>query len=268
MTPILMYHSISSNASRRFRPFTVRPERFKEHVQYIRDEGFSALTVSELIRMRAAGPDASPENAIVLTFDDGFADFHETALPILTQYGLTATLYVVSGHLGGTSHWLDRAGAGSRPLMSWSQLSEIVKSRIEIGAHTVSHPALDTLSLGRAKEEIVSSKRHLEDGLGVEVKSFAYPYGYYSKAVRDLVVSAGYTSACAVRYATSSSDDDRFALCRHIVRHDADISHLGSLLANKMPSVRIVYDRLRSEAWTCLRHALYRERHLAGDHSE
>jgi peptidoglycan/xylan/chitin deacetylase (PgdA/CDA1 family) len=251
-----MYHSISASELRRFRPFTVQPERFEEQARYIRDEGYSALTISELIRMRDAN--ALPEKAVVLTFDDGFADFHETALPILVRYRLMATLYVVSGYLGRTSEWLDYADAKSLRLLSWPQLAEIEKNGIEIGAHTLSHPPLDTLPLGRARDEIVLSKRHLEDRLGVDIKSFAYPYGYYSKSVRDLVVSAGYTSACAVRYAISPPDDDRFALCRHIVRHDADMAYFEALLAGKASRVRAIYDRLRSQTWKCMRQTLYR----------
>jgi peptidoglycan/xylan/chitin deacetylase (PgdA/CDA1 family) len=252
--PILMYHSISASASRRLRPFTVQPERFEEQARYIRDRGYSSFTVTDLVRMRDAG--TLPAKAVVLTFDDGFADFYETALPILTQYRLTATLYVVSGYVGSTSRWLEHAGTQSLRFLSWSQLDEIEENGIEIGAHTISHPALDTLPIGRARDEIALSKRHLEDGLGVGINSFAYPYGYYSQAVRDLVVSAGYTSACAVRYSMSPPHDDRFALCRQFVRHDADMPYFEALLAGKEPRVWTIYDRLRSQTWRCMRQAL------------
>ncbi len=249
-----MYHSISASTPRRLRPFTVQPERFEEQARYIRDQGYCSVTVTDLVRMRDEG--ALPDKVVALTFDDGFADFYETALPILTKYRLTATLYVVSGYVGNTSRCLDHAGAQSLRFLSWSQLAEIEAHGIEVGAHTISHPALDTLSIGRAREEIVLSKRHLENGLGAKINSFAYPYGYYSQVVRDLVVSAGYTSACAVRYATSSSHDDRFALCRQFVRHDADMSCFEALLAGKGQRVRTIYDRVRSQTWRCVRQAL------------
>jgi peptidoglycan/xylan/chitin deacetylase (PgdA/CDA1 family) len=137
------------------------------------------------------------------------------------RYGLTATLYVVAGCIGDTSRWLEREECRSLPMLSWSQLLDIAKSGIEIGAHTVSHPSLDTIRLSQAQVEILQSKCSLEDGLGISVESFAYPYGNFSRAVRDLVVAAGYASACAVRYATSSSLDDRFALSRHLSDFDA-----------------------------------------------
>jgi peptidoglycan/xylan/chitin deacetylase (PgdA/CDA1 family) len=227
---ILTYHSVAPTAPRRFRAFCVHPQNFEDQVRHIRASGYSALTVSELVRLRAAG--AVPEKSVVLTFDDGFADFHTVVLPVLLRYGLTATLYVVAGCIGVTSRWLEQE-CRSLPMLSWSQLLDIAKSGIEIGAHTMSHPSLDTIRLSQARIEISQSKRSLEDGLGISVESFAYPYGNFSGAVRDLVVAAGYASACAVRYATSSSLDDRFALSRHIVRDGTDLSDFDALLAGR-----------------------------------
>ena len=97
--PILMYHSISSNQSRQFQSFSVSPACFEEHLRYIRSEGYSPLTVSELVRALESPKPILPRRPIALTFDDGFADFYESALPILDRYGVTATLYGV-----GSSH--------------------------------------------------------------------------------------------------------------------------------------------------------------------
>lgn len=252
--PILMYHSVAANPPQRLRPYCVHPRRFEDQARHIRKAGYCTLTVSDLVRMRAAG--AVPAKSVVLTFDDGFADFHETALPILIQQGLTATLYTVAGHIGGTSGWLEDEKCRSLPMLTWSQLREIAKAGIEIGAHTMSHPPLDTVRPTHARIEIVQSKRSLEDGLGSAVASFAYPYGYLSNAVRDLVMAAGYTSACAVRYATSSPRDDPFALPRHIVRHDADGPDFDALLAGRPAPLRTFYDRARSTTWTCMRQTL------------
>jgi peptidoglycan/xylan/chitin deacetylase (PgdA/CDA1 family) len=249
--PILLYHSISSDTPRRFRPFALSPERFEAHICWLREEGFNALTIGELVRARGHGIEVT--KPIVLTFDDGFVDFHETALPILRRYGMTATLYVASGYVGGISRWLDHIGAGSLRVLSWSQLAEIQQSGIEIGAHSVSHPPLDIRPVGIAREEIVASKRKLEDRLGVAVDSFAYPYGYYSLLVRNMAVAAGYRSACAVRYAISPADEDPFALSRLMVRDNTDLERL---LRNTPHS--FVLDRIRSRVWTIVRHSLHK----------
>jgi peptidoglycan/xylan/chitin deacetylase (PgdA/CDA1 family) len=251
-----MYHSISSDMRTRFRPFALSPERFEAQMSWLRQGGFNALTIGELVRARHHGIEVA--KPIVLTFDDGFADFYETALPILLRYGMTATLYVASGYVGGVSRWLDHIGAGSLRVLSWSQLAEIQQSGIEIGAHSVSHPALDTLPVATAREEIVASKSNLEDRLGVAIDSFAYPYGYYSLLVRNMAVAAGYRSACAVRYGISPADEDPFALSRLIVRDKTDLERL---LRNTPHS--FVLDRIRSRAWTIVRHSLHKVDHYA-----
>jgi peptidoglycan/xylan/chitin deacetylase (PgdA/CDA1 family) len=251
---ILTYHSVAPTAPRRFRTFCVHPQHFEDQARHIRATGYCTLTVSELVRLRAAG--AVPAKSVVLTFDDGFADFHAVVLPVLLRYRLTATLYVVAGCIGDTSRWLEHEECRSLPMLSWSQLLDIAKSGIEIGAHTMSHPSLDTIRLSQAQVEISQSKRSLEDRLGISVESFAYPYGNFSRAVRDLVVAAGYASACAVKYATSSPLDDRFALCRHIVRDGTDLPHFDALLAGRPAVLRCLSDRARSTAWTYVRHML------------
>ena len=255
--PILMYHSISAGCGPRFQRFAVSPAAFREHARFLSAHGFQSLTVSQLVAA-LDGEAALPPKPVVLTFDDGFADFYEAALPILLEFGLTATLYVVSGAIGGTSDWLAGIGEGDRRLVGWRQLDEIRRSGIEIGAHTVTHAALDLLPIGAAKAEIARSKRDLEEGLGASVLSFAYPFGYYNEDVRGLVKDQGYASACAVRYAMSSLADDRFALARHIALDGWDGETLGNVLAGHPPTLSNFYDQTRSRAWSAVRQSVRR----------
>jgi peptidoglycan/xylan/chitin deacetylase (PgdA/CDA1 family) len=255
--PILMYHSISDGCAPRFRRFAVSPHAFRAHARFLSAHGFQSLTVSELVAA-LDGEAALPAKPVVLTFDDGFADFHEAALPILVEFGLTATLYVVSGRVGRTSSWLAGIGEGERRLVGWEQLDEISRSGIEIGAHSVTHAALDLLPLEAAKEEIAVSKRDLEDRLGTRIASFAYPFGYHNGDVRGLVEDQGYASACAVRYAMSSPADDRFALARHIALDGWDRETLSGVLAGHPPMLPNFYDQTRSSAWRAVRQSVRR----------
>ena len=84
-----------------------------------------------------------PAKPIVLTFDDGFADFLDGALPALAAAGMVATVYAVAGLVGRTSNWLDGIGEGGRPLMDWSDLAALGRNRIEIGTHFLTHSQLD-----------------------------------------------------------------------------------------------------------------------------
>ncbi len=255
-TPILMYHSISDRAPRRFRRFAVSPQQFEGHLQHLRDRGYAALTTSDLVRSRAGKAAPMPERTVVLTFDDGFADFYDMAMPVLAQFRMRATLYVATGHVGQTSAWLGRAG-GRQPMLSWPQVAELSRRGIEIGAHSVSHRALDALPPEAARSEIVSSKQAIEDRIGMAVSSFAYPFGCHAPSVRRAVQAAGYTSACAVGYRRSGAEEALFALSRHIVRDTSDTAALDALVSERGVPLSVRFDRLRSAAWAqARRHVL------------
>ena len=256
--PILMYHSISRESSAQFRPFIVTPESFDAQLSYLHQHGCQTLTISQFIQARTQGEKTLPERLALLTFDDGFADFYSTVLPLLKRYGFVATLYVTTGFIGSTSRWLASSGESSRPLLNWDQISEIAASGIECGAHTVTHPTLDAIPHGVARDEIKNSKRALEDHLHREINSFAYPFGYYSRATIQLVQEAGFSSACAVRYAMSSIRDDAFALARHIVRYDTRLEEFASLLNGQVPVLPLMYNRLRATGWRIIRQSAQR----------
>ncbi len=250
--PILMYHSISDRPAPGFEGLAVSPARFAEQLRFLAAEGYTPITVGRLVRSRSAG--TLPDRPVVLTFDDGFADFHHTALPLLVRNEASATLYVVADLVAGTPGRASPESPWRMPIVDWSQLADVAANGIEIGGHSLTHPALDMLPLDEARCEIELCKTRLQDHLGIEVSSFAYPYGFYSRQVRRLVVEAGYESACAVRYDLSSPTDDPFALCRQIVRPATDLAAFAAILRGEAPH-RFV-DRVRSRGWTFVRHAI------------
>jgi peptidoglycan/xylan/chitin deacetylase (PgdA/CDA1 family) len=242
----MMYHSISYCENPRFRRFTVTPERFEEQLDYLSTHGYSPLTVSDYVRWIADGGQLPP-CPVVLTFDDGYADFYTAALPLLQRYHATATLYIVTGYIGDTSRWMRREGEADRALLNWSQIREIASSGIECGAHTHTHRPLDALAAADCRQEVETSQRMLAEKIDAP-RSFAYPFGYYSRAVHSLVREVGFTSACAVRYAQSSRHDDRFALSRLIVSADTDLPSFAKLLQSGGRGPEAAYVRLRYAA--------------------
>lgn len=253
--PILMYHSAAPSQSRGFRRFAIPAELLEEHARFLHEHGYRSLTVSGLVDAMAQRSAPSLDKTVVLTFDDGFEDFHTTALPILQKYGLTATLYVVTGCVGGGARWLAGVGEGDRRMLSWSQIAEIADAGVEVGAHTVTHAALDAIPFFQAREEIRVSKQMLEQQLAMEVRSFAYPFGFYTRAVRDAVEESGFDSACAVGYAMCTSANDRFTLSRHIAPGDATVDEIAALLAGRTP-LPVFYNRARSVTWKMVRGAV------------
>jgi peptidoglycan/xylan/chitin deacetylase (PgdA/CDA1 family) len=250
-----MYHSISDHAQPRFRKYALSPARFVEQMAYLARQHYVTLTVSQYVAARATGVPL-PESAVVLTFDDGFADFNKEALPVLQRYGLVATLYISTAFVNGTSRFLQREQETDRLMLTWEQLINISASGVECGAHGHRHLQLDVVPTAIARVEITHSKQVLEDKLNRTITSFAYPFGYYRPAVQQLVREGGYLSACAVRYAVSSPTDDPFALSRLIVPGDTNQQQFAELLAGRGPQLEPSYERVRALAWRGARYSL------------
>lgn len=250
IVPILLFHSVSEVPSPGLRPFTVTPATFLRQLEIVVQSGVTVLTVSDFVDRRAEG--SLPERPAVISFDDGFADFADHALPALAAHRLPASLYVTTGFLEGGA--APRAAARpADPFLRWSQLPELASAGIEIGAHTHTHPWLDTLPVPQAREEIVRSKDLLESALGREVRSFAYPNGYSSAAVRGLVREAGFASACAVRNAFSSETDDVLRLARLTVRDTTTTQELAGWLAGTGAPAARSSERIATRAWRVYR---------------
>lgn len=252
--PILMYHSVAEEAKPKFKEFTVSPALFDRQMAYLSEQGYTAMTVSQFTNICAYEQESLPARPVVITFDDAFLDFYTAALPILKRYGFSATLYVPTAYVGETSRWMEHEGEGSRPILSWEQLREVRDSGIECGAHSHSHPQLDLLPLSQVQREITQSKRILEEHLGETVSSFAYPYGYHTSAVKQLVREAGYTSACAVKNALSTPATDPFALARVLVDPDTDVDAFAALLDGQDRRITFAaYTRPLVPAWRLVR---------------
>ena len=252
-----MYHSIADEAAPRFERFVVPPHRFAAQLERLSERGYVGLTVSQLVgRARAGSP--LPPRVVALTFDDGYADFSTTALPLLHRYGFPATLYVATAYVGGSSRWLVRERETQRPMLSWEQILAAQNAGIEIGAHSHDHAALDVLAPGQLLYEVRHCRALLEARLGGPVTSFAYPFGYASRMVKRAVAEAGYTSACAVGYRLSEPGGDPLNLQRCIVTRETQGAALDRLLELGQPR-RAAAVALSRPAWRAVRRiAAYR----------
>lgn len=253
LIPILLYHSISRDAAPRFRRWAIRPEDFATQIAYLHAQNYTAMTVRGFVTAMAQSGANLPPRPVVLTFDDGFADFYTSAMPVLKDHDFAATLYVATGFVGGTSQWLRREGDDERAMLTWAQIRDLQASGIEFGAHSHSHPQLDALPRSAAWDEILRSKTVLEDQIGRPVVTFAYPHGYYDAAVRRMVQQAGYTSACGVKHAVSALTDDRFALARIAVTADTDMERFAGLLVGRGLAIAPARERVRTKGWRLAR---------------
>jgi peptidoglycan/xylan/chitin deacetylase (PgdA/CDA1 family) len=247
--PILGYHSVGDLPRDGTMRWSVSPGDFEEQMAVIAERGLQALTVA---RYAAAlrGEAALPQKPVLVTFDDGFADLATTALPVLQRYRLVATAFLVSAWVGARSPHAD-------PVLDWEQVHELRAHGIQIGSHGHSHRALDCLPAADAEREARLSRQVLAEGLGEEVVSFAYPYGYHSSRVRGAVHAAGYSSACGVKNALSHQGDDLFALARVLVTRDMGAARIGRLLDGEGAPLSWPGERLLTRGWRAYRRGRY-----------
>ncbi|MFB6979717.1 polysaccharide deacetylase family protein [Streptomyces scopuliridis] len=214
--------------------FTVTPRDFAAQLDAVVACGRTPVPVSELAG-HLVHRTPLPPRPVVLTFDDGFADLPGPTAEALAARALPATAYLTTGAL--TSGPGPGSGPGSllppAPMMTLAQAAVLEGYGIEVGAHTVTHPQLDTLSAPALHRELRRSKSVLEDALGHEVAHLAYPHGYNSRAVRRAAEAAGYASAVAVRHALSSARDEPYRIARLIVRRTHTVADIESWMAGE-----------------------------------
>jgi peptidoglycan/xylan/chitin deacetylase (PgdA/CDA1 family) len=186
----------------------VHPARLDRHLRLLRRLGLRGVSLRELLAAQDRG---SADGLVGLTFDDGYVDFLDHAVPVLARHGMTATLYVVAGRLGGANEWDD----GPRlDLVDADQVRAVAAAGHEVGSHTLTHSRLPGASLATLAAEVGDSKRVLEDVLQSEVAGFCYPWGDFDAAAVEAARAAGYDHACVTG---DYLPGDRFTLPRSYV---------------------------------------------------
>jgi len=247
--PILLYHSVSKQSSKRFHPWTIHPDLFAEHMAYLSEGGYTPITVSQLARALRLQGNGLPNNPVVITFDDGFADFMSGALPILIRYGFPSTLYLVTGYVNHTSEWLCSEGEGNRFMLCWEEIQDLPLHGVECGAHSHSHRQLDIAPFKEACEEIRTSKEILEEKLGRAIETFSFPHGYHTNRLLRFLKQSDYSSSCIVGHAMANDRSDPYALPRIIINADVSTKQLGRFLRGKDLRRLQKGKRLQTLAW-------------------
>ena len=204
---ILMYHAVERVEEDPNR-LCVLPQTFDAQMSYLKRRGLRGVTVAELLRAKGRG---TARGLVGLTFDDGYQNFLEKAVPLLESYGFSATVFVVGGRLGGENDWVH--SFEPRPpmkLMTADEVREASERGMEIGSHSMTHPRLSGLAPELLEEEVGASRRVLAEVLGEEVGGFCYPYGDVDLQALRAVGRAGYDYACAWKTRIEHNDYDLF----------------------------------------------------------
>lgn len=196
--PVLMYHSVAYEKNN---PVRIPQEKFKEQMKYLKDNGYSTLSLDDLYSYFEEGVSV-PAKSVVLTFDDGYEDNYKNAYPILKEYGFKASIFMITGSIDKKSY------------LTSSELKELDENGISIESHTVTHCKLQELSYDEQLKEFKNSKETLEKLLNKKVIYAAYPYGSYNKDTIKAAKDAGYTMAFTTDGRWSGKEDGLLTLDR------------------------------------------------------
>lgn len=196
------YHRFGDS---RYPATNVAVEDFKRHLEYLQQEGFKVITLSEAVEMLGDEGVARGKVAVI-TIDDGYLSFYENGMPVLRHYGYPATVFVHT------------AAVGNHDYMSWEQLREIRKQGVEIGSHSHSHEHfVNAATNGRLDvfvDDLRRSRQIFTSELGEEPELYSYPYGEYTGSMAGSLKDLGIIGAVAQNSGVISRHSNVFALPR------------------------------------------------------
>ncbi len=211
--PVLMYHQVAPHRpGSSLNAWRVPPHEFGRQLDLLARLGLTGVALRDLLDE----PPRPGDRRVVLTFDDGYDGVRTAALPLLIERGFVATVFVVSGKLGGTNDW-DGESPGDA-LLSEEGLRELAAAGLEIGSHGATHRALPEVPDPELAAETRGSRERLERVIGAPVVSFCYPYGTWNARAAAAVKDAGFRAATVIRGGLVADLEEPLRLRRVAVR--------------------------------------------------
>jgi len=229
--PVLGYHGFESRPGEyewvdADKPYVIPVEGFEAQLDRIVNDEFTSFSLSDLQQWLSAK--ASHERPVMITFDDGHISHYEHVAPHLKKKGLKAIFFISAGLVG------------HKGLMNWSQIKELVADGFEIGSHGLRHIPLTNLRHQDLWKELQRSKMILEDNLGIEIKAFSVPRGYYQFRVRDVALDLGYRFMFTSRFDLNVPAQDRLRLCRLAIQRKTSMEQFARLIHGHLGGTKVI----------------------------
>lgn len=257
--PILMYHAVGHRPASAVYGLSVSPRAFRAQMEILAGRGFTPLTTAALGEGWRSGRPL-PSRPVLITFDDGYEGVHRHALPVLAEHGFAATVFVSTGWLRGA---YDEGGAPDT-MLDWGQVRELAAAGVEIGGHSHTHPQLDQLDDARLRAETARCRDIIAGELGGHPASFAYPYGYSSRRVRQAVRAAGFAQSLAVGNALAHRRQGPYALERVTVRRSTGTAEFARLVEGRAVARTFAVDRTLTKGFAVVRGVRRARRRFVG----
>lgn len=232
--PILMYHSVADEDESALQPYfwiATTPARFLQQMTWLHEQGYQTASLASAVDLLHASG-ANVGKTVVITFDDGYRNFCQYAVPALQKFGFTATMFLPTASIGDEPRIFNR-----RECMTWGEVRTLQQSGICFGSHTVTHPQLHGLTPDRVREEILQSRLTIEDKTGSSVDTFAYPYAFpqtdrpFRTMLRAILEESGYRYGVCTRIGRATAASDPLFLERLPVNSADDRALLDAKLA-------------------------------------
>lgn len=241
---VLCYHVVESPSDT---PFAISRYQFLQQMQYLASTGYKVIPMSQLMDYVAGRRDSLPENAVVITVDDGWRCTYSEIYPVMKQFKFPFTAFIYPKFVNKSAY-----------AVTWKQVREMADNGVDIQSHTYSHQFLSERRHGSLstnqylqwlQTELVESKKVIEEETGRKVKYLAYPYGDYDAAVEQAVSDAGYEGAFTCNYGATKRGQDPFKLRRVMVFGNTSFAsfrrNLGAkplVIADATPSAQQTFD--------------------------
>lgn len=197
----LVYHRFGDD---RFPSTNIKTETFEAHLKFLKEKGYTGLTISETADV--LNSDSPSKKWVAITIDDGYKSFVKNGLPLLKKYGFKATLFINTKSIGYDDY------------MSWEDIAAARLVGVEIGNHSHSHPFfLDVSERGRTtffQQELTESQDLMQKYLQFKPKVFAYPYGEHDEYMKPILKDMGFVAAMAQNSGVINDSTDLYQIPR------------------------------------------------------
>lgn len=216
--PVLMYHKIPLKPLQTKHKIYVLKDQFEEHLKFFQKKGFQTLTFKEYHEFSKGLKPLRlfPKKPLFLTFDDGYLDNFENALPLLKKYKFKATLFALANPDLRSNTWdTDRdPSEETAPLMTYEQLKEWCKAGMECGAHGINHKRMTEMLPEEIERELVESKKYIETLSNEPCLAFAYPFGSLDHIVKTVCENQDFEFSVATDSGGLHLEEDRHQIFR------------------------------------------------------
>jgi peptidoglycan/xylan/chitin deacetylase (PgdA/CDA1 family) len=200
---ILTYHSLDDSGS----VISTAPDQFRRQMKNLQESNATVVSLRKVMNWLKE-KQTLPPNSLSITFDDGFRNVYDVALPVLKEYGFTATVFLVTDYCGKNNRWYGQPESiPTLDLLNWNEISEMAAQNIEFGVHTASHPDLTKIPETKLEDEILGSLATLRKNISQIDYAFAHPYGKRSSFAESMIRDNFY-AACSTQmdFVSASSD--------------------------------------------------------------